>query len=90
MHSRNFGVPTNELRKETEIKLEEEQYAFRCKKTTTDWTFSLRQLIEKKDWEFGRDFTFSIHRLWGGGGRQRGDWDFRISDLAKNPDGTDI
>ena len=25
--------------------------------------------------------------LWG---REKGDWDFRISDLVKNPDGTDI
>ena len=26
----------------------------------------------------------------GGGGGAKGDWDFRISDLIKNPDGTDI
>ena len=25
---------------------------------------------------------------WGGGAK--GDWDFQISDLVKNPDGTDI
>ena len=24
------------------------------------------------------------------GGGAKGDWDFRISDLVKNPDGTDI
>ena len=26
----------------------------------------------------------------GTGGGAKGDWDFRISDLIKNPDGTDI
>jgi hypothetical protein len=42
--------------------LEEEQYAFRGRRATTDLIFTVRQIIEK-NWEYGRELFFGIYRL---------------------------
>jgi hypothetical protein len=43
-------ILTNKLTKEIYTKLEEEQYAFRGGRATTDLIFTARQIIEK-NWE---------------------------------------
>jgi hypothetical protein len=51
--------PINEQEKLKQM--EEEQYAFRRGRATTDLIFTVRQIIEK-NWEYGRDYFWYLLR----------------------------
>jgi hypothetical protein len=56
IYERTLG---SKLTNEIETKLEEQQYAFRGGRATTDLIFTIRQIIEK-NWEYGRNLFFVI------------------------------